>query len=164
MLCVGPCQHAWQAQNDVGFGTIVGSAVFNVLFVIGLCPSSSRARKHNSFKAPSPGFGVPAKLAPLTWIAWDLNQSSPECMLHCTAGVALSFLVAPHCLPGPNFLFKCCRASLVWGVVFVTSFTFYLLPQTQRCGYVAKGNIELTWWPLFRDRFAFVLSSFECRV
>jgi sodium/potassium/calcium exchanger 2 len=23
--------------NDVGFGTIVGSAVFNVLFVIGLC-------------------------------------------------------------------------------------------------------------------------------
>ncbi|CAE7174824.1 SLC24A2 [Symbiodinium pilosum] len=43
------------AQNDVGFGTIVGSAVFNVLFVIGLC------------------------------------------------------------------------------------------------GYVAKGNIELTWWPLFRD-------------
>jgi len=25
------------AQNDVGFGTIVGSAVFNVLFVIGLC-------------------------------------------------------------------------------------------------------------------------------
>lgn len=26
-----------EAQNDVGFGTIVGSAVFNVLFVIGLC-------------------------------------------------------------------------------------------------------------------------------
>eukprot|EP00913_Durusdinium_trenchii_P008752 g8219.t1 len=25
------------AQNDIGFGTIVGSAVFNVLFVIGLC-------------------------------------------------------------------------------------------------------------------------------
>jgi Ca2+/H+ antiporter len=25
------------SQNDVGFGTIVGSAVFNVLFVIGLC-------------------------------------------------------------------------------------------------------------------------------
>jgi len=25
------------AQNDVGFGTIIGSAVFNVLFVIGLC-------------------------------------------------------------------------------------------------------------------------------
>lgn len=25
-----------KAQNDVGFGTIVGSAVFNVLFVIGL--------------------------------------------------------------------------------------------------------------------------------
>jgi len=25
------------AENDVGFGTIVGSAVFNVLFVIGLC-------------------------------------------------------------------------------------------------------------------------------
>ena len=25
------------ANNDVGFGTIVGSAVFNVLFVIGLC-------------------------------------------------------------------------------------------------------------------------------
>ena len=25
-----------EAQNDVGFGTIVGSAVFNVLFVIGL--------------------------------------------------------------------------------------------------------------------------------
>merc|ERR1711924_109802 len=24
-------------KNDVGFGTIVGSAVFNVLFVIGLC-------------------------------------------------------------------------------------------------------------------------------
>lgn len=25
------------AESDVGFGTIVGSAVFNVLFVIGLC-------------------------------------------------------------------------------------------------------------------------------
>ena len=25
-----------EAQNDIGFGTIVGSAVFNVLFVVGL--------------------------------------------------------------------------------------------------------------------------------
>mmetsp|Transcript_35718 Transcript_35718/g.79956 ORF Transcript_35718/g.79956 Transcript_35718/m.79956 type:complete len:555 (+) Transcript_35718:111-1775(+) len=50
------------AQNDVGFGTIVGSAVFNVLFVIGLC------------------------------------------------------------------------------------------------GYVAKGNIELTWWPLFRDCSYYIIS------
>ncbi|CAE7580926.1 Slc24a2 [Symbiodinium natans] len=50
------------AQNDVGFGTIVGSAVFNVLFVIGLC------------------------------------------------------------------------------------------------GYVAKGNIELTWWPLFRDCTYYIIS------
>jgi len=50
------------AQNDVGFGTIVGSAVFNVLFVIGLC------------------------------------------------------------------------------------------------GYVAKGNIELTWWPLFRDCTYYICS------
>ncbi|CAE7272160.1 SLC24A2 [Symbiodinium pilosum] len=50
------------AQNDVGFGTIVGSAVFNVLFVIGLC------------------------------------------------------------------------------------------------GYVAKGNIELTWWPLFRDCTFYIIS------
>mmetsp|Transcript_90654 Transcript_90654/g.216451 ORF Transcript_90654/g.216451 Transcript_90654/m.216451 type:complete len:546 (+) Transcript_90654:123-1760(+) len=50
------------AQNDVGFGTIVGSAVFNVLFVIGLC------------------------------------------------------------------------------------------------GYVAKGNIELTWWPLFRDCTYYITS------
>jgi sodium/potassium/calcium exchanger 2 len=29
------------SQSDVGFGTIVGSAVFNVLFVIGLCGSSA---------------------------------------------------------------------------------------------------------------------------
>mmetsp|Transcript_20169 Transcript_20169/g.47086 ORF Transcript_20169/g.47086 Transcript_20169/m.47086 type:complete len:561 (+) Transcript_20169:136-1818(+) len=50
------------AQNDVGFGTIVGSAVFNVLFVIGLC------------------------------------------------------------------------------------------------GYVARGNIELTWWPLFRDCSYYIMS------
>jgi len=50
------------AQNDVGFGTIVGSAVFNVLFVIGLC------------------------------------------------------------------------------------------------GYVAKGNIDLTWWPLFRDCSYYITS------
>lgn len=28
---------ATMAQNDIGFGTIVGSAVFNVLFVVGLC-------------------------------------------------------------------------------------------------------------------------------
>jgi len=49
------------AMNDVGFGTIVGSAVFNVLFVIGLC------------------------------------------------------------------------------------------------GYVAKGNIDLTWWPLFRDCTYYIL-------
>ena len=28
-----------KANNDIGFGTIVGSAVFNILFVIGLrCP------------------------------------------------------------------------------------------------------------------------------
>ena len=27
------------AESDVGFGTIVGSAVFNVLFVIGACSS-----------------------------------------------------------------------------------------------------------------------------
>ena len=32
-----------QAQNDVGFGTIVGSAVFNVLFVIGLYLGGSEA-------------------------------------------------------------------------------------------------------------------------
>ena len=32
----GEAQHGFQAQNDVGYGTIVGSAVFNVLFVIGL--------------------------------------------------------------------------------------------------------------------------------
>eukprot|EP00440_Ansanella_granifera_P027273 gb/GFBE01029623.1/.p1 GENE.gb/GFBE01029623.1/~~gb/GFBE01029623.1/.p1 ORF type:complete len:577 (+),score=136.24 gb/GFBE01029623.1/:1-1731(+) len=50
------------AKNDVGFGTIVGSAVFNVLFVIGLC------------------------------------------------------------------------------------------------GYVAKGNIDLTWWPLFRDCTYYIIS------
>mmetsp|Transcript_90904 Transcript_90904/g.161820 ORF Transcript_90904/g.161820 Transcript_90904/m.161820 type:complete len:526 (-) Transcript_90904:153-1730(-) len=50
------------AMNDVGFGTIVGSAVFNVLFVIGLC------------------------------------------------------------------------------------------------GYVAKGNIDLTWWPLFRDCSYYIVS------
>ena len=30
------------AQNDVGFGTIVGSAVFNVLFVIGMCAVFSK--------------------------------------------------------------------------------------------------------------------------
>ena len=29
------------AESDVGFGTIVGSAVFNVLFVIGLCAAAS---------------------------------------------------------------------------------------------------------------------------
>jgi len=40
------------AINDVGFGTIVGSAVFNVLFVIGLC-----------------GFAAPDGI-PLTW--WPL--------------------------------------------------------------------------------------------
>eukprot|EP00438_Fugacium_kawagutii_P010349 Skav210920 [mRNA] locus=scaffold4127:68207:73315:- [translate_table: standard] len=51
-----------KAQNDIGFGTIVGSAVFNVLFVIGLC------------------------------------------------------------------------------------------------GYVAKGNIDLTWWPLFRDCSYYITS------
>ena len=32
-----PPAHAKPAPQDVGFGTIVGSAVFNVLFVIGLC-------------------------------------------------------------------------------------------------------------------------------
>eukprot|EP00437_Effrenium_voratum_P043291 CAMPEP_0181470234 /NCGR_PEP_ID=MMETSP1110-20121109/38444_1 /TAXON_ID=174948 /ORGANISM="Symbiodinium sp., Strain CCMP421" /LENGTH=589 /DNA_ID=CAMNT_0023595195 /DNA_START=88 /DNA_END=1858 /DNA_ORIENTATION=- len=50
------------ANNDIGFGTIVGSAVFNILFVIGLC------------------------------------------------------------------------------------------------GYVAKGNIDLTWWPLFRDCSYYIIS------
>ena len=31
------------AESDVGFGTIVGSAVFNVLFVIGLCAVATGA-------------------------------------------------------------------------------------------------------------------------
>ena len=30
------------AKSDVGFGTIVGSAVFNVLFVIGMCAVFSK--------------------------------------------------------------------------------------------------------------------------
>ena len=32
-------------ESDVGFGTIVGSAVFNVLFVIGMCAIFSKVRK-----------------------------------------------------------------------------------------------------------------------
>ena len=32
------------AETDVGFGTIVGSAVFNVLFVIGLCAVFAKVR------------------------------------------------------------------------------------------------------------------------
>ena len=31
-------------ESDVGFGTIVGSAVFNVLFVIGMCAMFSKVR------------------------------------------------------------------------------------------------------------------------
>ena len=42
------------AESDVGFGTIVGSAVFNVLFVIGAC-----------------SLAAPSKL-PLTW--WPLAR------------------------------------------------------------------------------------------
>ena len=30
------------SESDVGFGTIVGSAVFNVLFVIGMCAVFSK--------------------------------------------------------------------------------------------------------------------------
>ena len=30
------------SQSDVGVGTIVGSAVFNVLFVIGMCAMFSK--------------------------------------------------------------------------------------------------------------------------
>lgn len=34
------------SENDVGFGTIVGSAVFNVLFVIGLCGFAAKEAIH----------------------------------------------------------------------------------------------------------------------
>ena len=40
-----------EAQNDIGFGTIVGSAVFNVLFVVGLFrPQTFTAQKPKSRK------------------------------------------------------------------------------------------------------------------
>ena len=45
-----------RVKSDVGFGTIVGSAVFNVLFVIGLC-----------------ALVVPGGEVPLTW--WPLPTS-----------------------------------------------------------------------------------------
>jgi len=58
------------AKNDVGFGTIVGSAVFNVLFVIGLC-------------------GYAAKEAiPLTW--WPLFRD-------CTFYIISLLILAIFC-------------------------------------------------------------------
>lgn len=44
-------------RSDVGFGTIVGSAVFNVLFVIGMC-----------------AMATPAKYAPLKLTWWPLAR------------------------------------------------------------------------------------------
>jgi sodium/potassium/calcium exchanger 2 len=58
------------AKSDVGFGTIVGSAVFNVLFVIGLCAAAS---------------SVPLKL---TW--WPLFR---DCSYYCFGLIVLSIFV-----------------------------------------------------------------------
>ena len=49
------------ANNDVGFGTIVGSAVFNVLFVIGLCAVFAK------------------QTLDLTW--WPLGETPFSCLL-----------------------------------------------------------------------------------
>ena len=59
------------AQNDVGFGTIVGSAVFNVLFVIGLCAIFAR------------------QTLVLTW--WPLAR---DCTYYLISLVVLTFFVA----------------------------------------------------------------------
>lgn len=58
------------AKSDVGFGTIVGSAVFNVLFVIGLCAACS---------------SVPLKL---TW--WPLFR---DCSYYSLGLIVLSIFV-----------------------------------------------------------------------
>ena len=57
------------AESAVGFGTIVGSAVFNVLFVIGTCAVASKEPLH------------------LTW--WPLAR---DCSYHCTSLLVLALL------------------------------------------------------------------------
>ena len=56
-------------QSAVGFGTIVGSAVFNVLFVIGTCAVASKDTLH------------------LTW--WPLAR---DCSYYCTSLLTLAML------------------------------------------------------------------------
>ena len=41
------CPGVFVAKGDVGTGTIVGSAVFNILFVIGLCGCLAKAAHLN---------------------------------------------------------------------------------------------------------------------
>jgi sodium/potassium/calcium exchanger 2 len=55
-LCVWVCIGTFQ-RSDIGFGTIVGSAVFNVLFVIGMCV-----------------LFTPAEFAPLRLTWWPLAR------------------------------------------------------------------------------------------
>ena len=59
------------SKSDVGFGTIVGSAVFNVLFVIGLC-----------------ALVVPGGEVPLTW--WPLFR---DCSYYIVGLAVLAVLV-----------------------------------------------------------------------
>uniref|UniRef100_A0A7S2WBC3 EF-hand domain-containing protein n=1 Tax=Rhizochromulina marina TaxID=1034831 RepID=A0A7S2WBC3_9STRA len=60
-------------RSDIGFGTIVGSAVFNVLFVIGMC-----------------AFFTPARYAPLKLTWWPLMR---DCLYYIlTLGTLVIFM------------------------------------------------------------------------
>ena len=66
------------SKSDIGFGTIVGSAVFNVLFVIGLC-----------------ALVVPDGKVPLTW--WPLFR---DCMYYIFGLLVLANFVKKN--PGES--------------------------------------------------------------
>ena len=74
------------------------------------------------------------------------------------AAAVLSFQKPCNCNPFFQFGdgFHCIFGkSQAWGIYGSVHNRFQRcssLKQCQpRCGYVAKGNIDLTWWPLFRD-------------
>mmetsp|Transcript_114090 Transcript_114090/g.233467 ORF Transcript_114090/g.233467 Transcript_114090/m.233467 type:complete len:519 (+) Transcript_114090:2-1558(+) len=83
------------AINDVGFGTIVGSAVFNVLFVIGLC-----------------GFAAPDGI-PLTW--WPLFR---DCSYYIFGLGVLAYCASDQLISlGEAIILFCCYlvyCTIMW--------------------------------------------------
>ena len=120
------------SKSDVGFGTIVGSAVFNVLFVIGLC-----------------ALVVPGGEVPLTW--WPLFR---DCSYYIVGLAVLAVLVK-----GADSM-NWWEACVLWVVCLPLNAMLYgTLPDVARPVDDKPGR-TVPWIPAGEDYF--IVTFFAC--